>query len=152
MPVIERAIEDAIDRVSQELEEGSYALGADKWQTIRGITIPTAFTGILTGITLGFGRAAEESAVVILTAGYTQYMPEFGIRSGSDALGTVKIYPIQDQVATLPYTVYHAFQNQTLVKPSSGFAAAFVLVVIVPTINISRQDAALANHERWKGR
>ncbi|MGA2917198.1 phosphate ABC transporter permease PstA [Methanoregula sp.] len=134
MPVIERAIEDAIDRVSRELEEGSYALGADKWQTIRGITIPTAFTGILTGLTLGFGRAAEESAVVILTAGYTQYMPDFGIHSGSSA--GMKIYPIQDQVATLPYAVYHAFQNQTLVKPSAGFAAAFVLVVIVFTINI----------------
>lgn len=50
IPVIERAIEDAIDRVSPELEVGSYALGADKWQTIRGITIPTAFTGILTGL------------------------------------------------------------------------------------------------------
>jgi len=134
MPVIERAIEDAIDRVSRELEEGSYALGADKWQTIRGITIPTAFTGILTGLTLGFGRAAEESAVVILTAGYTQYMPDFGIHSGSS--NGMKIYPIQDQVATLPYAVYHAFQNQTLVKPSAGFAAAFVLVVIVFTINI----------------
>ncbi len=137
MPVIERAIEDAIDRVPGELEEGSYALGADKWQTISGITIPTAFTGILTGFTLGFGRAAEESAVVILTAGYTQYLPEFAIRSGSDAVGTVKMYPLQDQVATLPYTVYHAFQNQAMVKASSGFAAAFVLVVIVFTINIS---------------
>ncbi len=137
MPVIERAIEEAIDRVPPELEEGSYALGANKWQTIRDITIPTAFTGILTGLTLGFGRAAEESAVVILTAGYTQYLPEFAIRSGSDAVGTIKVYPLQDQIATLPYTVYHAFQNQVVIKPSAGFAAAFVLVAIVFTINIA---------------
>ena len=137
MPVIERAIEDAIDRVSPELEEGSYALGANKWQTIRGITIPTSFAGILTGFTLGFGRAAEESAIVILTAGYTQYMPEFGIQSASGALGGVKVYPFQDMVATLPYAVYHAFDEATLVKPSAGFAAAFVLVVVVFTINIA---------------
>jgi phosphate transport system permease protein len=137
MPVIERAIEDAIDRVSPELEEGSYALGANKWQTIRDITIPTAFSGILTGFTLGFGRAAEESAIVILTAGYTQYMPDLGIRPASGSLGGVKIYPLQDQVATLPYAVYHAFQNAAIVKPSAGFAAAFVLIVIVFTINIS---------------
>ena len=137
MPVIERAIEDAIDRVPKELEEGSYALGANKWQTIRDITIPAAFSGILTGLTLGFGRAAEESAVVILTAGYTQYLPEFAIRSGSDAVGTVKIYPLQDQVATLPYAVYHAFQNQIVVKPSAGFAAAFILIAVVFSINIA---------------
>jgi phosphate transport system permease protein len=69
MPVIERAIEDAIMTVDQSLEEGSYALGATKYQTIRGITLPVALSGIMTGIILGFGRAAEESAVVILTAG-----------------------------------------------------------------------------------
>ncbi|ABS56932.1 phosphate ABC transporter, inner membrane subunit PstA [Methanoregula boonei 6A8] len=137
MPVIERATEDAIDRVPPDLEEGSYALGASKWQTISGITIPTAFSGILTGFTLGFGRAAEESAVVILTAGYTQYMPEFGILSTTGSQGGVKVYPFQDMVATLPYTVYHSFQNPSLVKPSAGFAAAFVLVVIVFSINIA---------------
>jgi phosphate transport system permease protein len=137
MPVIERAIEDAIDRVPWELEEGSYALGANKWQTIWGVTVPSAFSGILTGFTLAFGRAAEESAIVVLTAGYTQYMPEFAIHAGSDAIGTLKAYPFQDQVATLPYTVYHAFQNQVMVKPSSGFAAAFVLIMIVLIINIA---------------
>jgi phosphate transport system permease protein len=136
MPVIERSIEDAIDRVSPELEEGSYSLGANKWQTIRGITIPTAFTGILTGLSLGFGRAAEESAIVLLTAGYTQYMPELGIQSVKGALGGVKIYPLQDSVGTLPYDVYHNFASAGLAKPSSGFAAAFVLIVLVFTINI----------------
>jgi phosphate transport system permease protein len=137
MPVIERSIEDAIERVSPELEEGSYALGANKWQTIRGITIPTAFSGILTGLTLGFGRAAEESAIVILTAGYTQYMPEVGIHTVNGASGGIKLFPLQDQVATLPYAVYHAVQNPSLVKPSAGFAAAFVLVAVVFSINIA---------------
>lgn len=137
MPVIERAVEEAIDTVAYEMEEGSYALGATKWQTIRDITIPAAFTGILTSLTLGFGRAAEESAVVILTAGYTQYMPELAIKANEKLAGGVKIYPIQDQVATLPYAVYHAFQNSNVVKPSAGFAAAFVLIVIVFSINIT---------------
>jgi len=137
MPIIERAIEDAIDRVSPELEEGSYALGADKWQTIRGITIPTAFTGIMTGLTLGFARAAEESAVVLLTAGYTQYMPDFGIRTVNGVSGGVKLFPLQDQVGTLPVALYNDFKDASLVKPSAAFAAAFVLVVLVFTINIA---------------
>jgi len=137
MPVIERAIEDAIERVPPDIEEASYALGANKWQTIRGITIPSAIAGIMTGFTLGFGRAAEESAIVLLTAGYTQYMPEFGIQSMRGANGGTKLLPFQDQVGTLPYTVYHAFDNAGQVKPSAGFAAAFVLVVVVFTVNIT---------------
>ena len=56
MPVIERAVESAIDTVDLELETGSYALGATKWQTIRGITLPTAINGIMTSLILGFGR------------------------------------------------------------------------------------------------
>ena len=93
MPVMERAFEEAINTVDLSLEEGSFALGANKWQTIHLTTIPAAFTGILTGFTLGFGRAAEESAVVILTAGYTQYMPELAIKSTEKLASGIKIYP-----------------------------------------------------------
>ena len=55
------------------LEEGSYAVGATRLQTIRGITLPVALPGILTGIILGFGRAAEESAVVFSRRGIPSY-------------------------------------------------------------------------------
>lgn len=136
MPVIERAIEDAIATVSADLEEGSYALGATKWQTIRHVTIPVAASGILTGTILGFGRAAEESAVVILTAGYSQFFPEFAVKSNEKLPFGMKIYPFQDLVGTLPYSVYHAYENSNLIKMSDGFAAAFVLIVIVLLINM----------------
>lgn len=135
MPVIERAAEDAIVAVPKSIEAGSYALGADKWHTIRNITLPTAISGITTGIILGFGRAAEESAVVILTAGYTQFMPEFAIKSTEKLASGFKIYPLQDLVATLPYSVYHGYENSNVIPISDAFAAAFVLIVIVLAIN-----------------
>ena len=94
LPVIERATEDAISRVPKDLEEGSYALGATKWLTIRNIVIPSAFSGIIVGAILGFGRAAEESAVVLMTAGYSQYLPEFKIVTNPQFLLGVKIYPL----------------------------------------------------------
>jgi len=137
MPVIERGIEEAIDRVPIELEEASYALGANKWQTIRGITVPVSFGAILTGFTLGFGRAAEESAVVLLTAGYTQYMPELGVHYVNGASGGMKIFPLQDQIGTLPVALYSDIKDAALVKPSAGFAAAFVLVMVVFSVNIA---------------
>jgi phosphate transport system permease protein len=137
MPVIERGIEEAIDRVPAELEEASYALGANKWQTIRGVTIPASFGAILTGFTLGFGRAAEESAIVLLTAGFTMYMPEFGIHYVNGASGGLKIFPLQDSIGTLPITLYNDIRNASLVQPSAGYAAAFVLVVVVFSVNIA---------------
>ncbi|MCK9579240.1 MAG: phosphate ABC transporter permease PstA [Methanoregula sp.] len=137
VPVIERSIENAISAVPFELEEGSYALGATKWQTIRMITLPTAVSGIITGAILGFGRAAEESAVVILTAGYSQFMPEFTIKPNTNLLFGIKIYPIQDLIGTLPYSVYHAYENSHVIKESNGFAAAVILISIVILVNFS---------------
>lgn len=135
LPVIERATEEAIDRVHPDIEDASYALGATKWQTIKHITIPSALSGILTGIVLGTGRAAEESAVVILTAGYTQFFPEYKVAASEKLLFGIKVYPFQDLVATLPLAVYHSFEFPHLVSVSEGFATAFVLIVIVMIIN-----------------
>lgn len=137
MPVIERATEDAIFAVPQSLEEGSYALGATKWQTIRGITLPTALSGIVTGFILAFGRAAEESAVVILTAGYSQFMPEVAVRANEKFLIGYKIYPFNDVIGTLPYAVYHAYENSNVIPISNAFAAAFILICIILLINLS---------------
>ena len=137
MPVIERSIEDAIVTVDHTLEEGSYALGATKWQTIRGITLPVAISGIFTGTILGFGRAAEESAVVLMTAGYTQFMPELAVRANPKYLLGVKIYPFQDLVGTLPISVYNAYENANVIPLSNGFAAAFVLICVVLAINLA---------------
>ena len=135
LPVIERAAEGAIDTVPSGLEEASYALGATKWDTVRRITLPFALTGILTGMVLGIGRAAEESAVVILTAGYTQFLPEFKVLPREGFLFGMKIYPFQDLAAALPITVYRSFEFPHLIPASNGFAAAFVLIVVVMLIN-----------------
>lgn len=136
LPVLEKATEEAIMNVPKELEDASYALGATRWQTIRDITIPYATTGILTGVVLSVGRAAEESAVVILSAGYSQFLPEFKIASDDGLLFGLKFYPFQDSIAALPITVYHGFQFPHLVDQGESFAAAFVLILIVMAINL----------------
>lgn len=136
IPVIERAAEDSIQAVDITHEEGSYALGATRWETLKHITLPCAASGILTGIILGLGRAAEESAVVILTAGYSQFFPEFGIKNSDVLFGGIKIYPFQDLVGTLPLSVYHAYEHSNIIPISNAFAAAFVLIIIVLIVNI----------------
>jgi phosphate transport system permease protein len=146
MPVIERAAENAIDSVPFELEEASYALGATKYDTVFRITLPYALAGILTGVVIGIGRAAEESAVVILTAGYSQFMPELKIGLRESNLFGLKLYPFQDLVGTLPMTVYRSFEFPGMISPSQGFAAAFVLIVMVMILN------ATARYIVWKRR
>jgi phosphate transport system permease protein len=135
LPVIERASEEAIDTVREELEAASYALGATKWETIKKITLPSSLPGILTGVVLGTGRAAEESAVVIFTAGYSQFYPEFKVAANEKLLYGVKFYPFQDLVGSLPLTIYNAFNYPHLVSDSEAFGAAFVLISIVLIIN-----------------
>lgn len=137
LPVIERSTEDALERVSRDLEHGSYALGATKYQTIRNISIPVSMSGISTGILLGFGRAAEESAVVILTAGYTQFIPEIAVKQHDELFMGMKIYPFQDLVGTLPISVYHAYEHSNVIPFSDAFAAALVLIMIVMSINLT---------------
>ena len=137
VPVIERATEDALTRVPRDLEEGSYALGATKWLTIRDIIIPYAFSGIIVGAILGFGRAAEESAVVILTAGYSQHLPQFRIALNPNFLLGIKIYPLNDLVGSLPVFLYTSYENSNVFPVSSIFAAGLILIIIVLCINLS---------------
>jgi len=137
MPVIERAIECAIDNVNPDLEEGSYALGANKWQTIKMITLPTAITGIFTGFILGFGRAAEESSVVILTAGYSQFIPDIAIKQSDKFFFGFKIDPFNNLIATLPYSVYNSYMLSNVTPMSAAYAAALVLITFVLLINLT---------------
>jgi phosphate transport system permease protein len=86
-------------------------------------------------VVIGVGRAAEESAVVILTAGYSQFMPELKLAENSKYIFGVKLYPFQDIIGSLPLTVYHSFEFPHMIPPSEGFAAAFVLIFMVLIIN-----------------
>lgn len=136
MPTIERAAEEAIKTVPNELKEGGFALGSTKFECIKSIVIPSAMPGIITGVVLGIGRAAEESAVVVLTAGYTQFMPRLGVFPKEEIFMHMKIAPFQEGIATLPIAVYHSFEFSNLVPIENGFATATVIIVIVMGINL----------------
>ncbi len=68
LPVIIAATEEALAAVPPALREGSLALGATRWQTIWHNVLPYAVPGMLTGAILAIGRAAGETAPILLTA------------------------------------------------------------------------------------
>ena len=70
LPAIITASEESLRAVPQGLREGSLALGATKWQTIRKNVLPYALPGILTSSILGIARVAGETAPIMFTAAY----------------------------------------------------------------------------------
>ena len=74
LPVVILSTREALRAVPKSLREGSYALGATKWQTIWHQVLPSALPGILTGLILALSRAIGETAPLI-TIGALTYVP-----------------------------------------------------------------------------
>lgn len=74
LPVVILSTREALRAVPGSLREGSYALGATKWQTIWHQVLPAAFPGILTGLILALSRAIGETAPLV-TIGALTYVP-----------------------------------------------------------------------------
>ncbi len=125
LPTIIVSSEEALQGVPQSLREGSLALGATKWETIRKNVLPYAIPGMMTGSILGIGRAAGETAPILLTvaAFYLPGLPD----------------SIFDQVMALPYHLYVlATQHPSadLVRPMQ-YGTALVLMILVMTVNLA---------------
>ena len=119
------ASEEALKTVPQSYREGSLALGATKWQSIRTNVLPYAVPGMLTGAVLGLARAAGETAPILFTgaAFYLPYLPK----------------SLSDQFMALPYHLYimstqhHAIDT---VRPLA-YGTALVLIVLVLGMNMA---------------
>jgi phosphate transport system permease protein len=124
LPTIIVSSEEALRAVPQSLREGSLALGATKWQTIYKNVLPYSVSGMLTGSILGIGRAAGETAPILLTvaAFYLPKLPK----------------SIFDQVMALPYHLYVlATQHPDIAKVRPmQYATALVLLGLVLGINL----------------
>lgn len=118
------ASEEALKNVPRSYREGSLALGATKWQTIRTNVLPYAVPGMLTGTILGLSRAAGETAPILFT-GAAFFLP-FLPRS------------IFSQFMALPYHLYimstqhHAISK---VRPIA-YGTALVLLAMIFAMNL----------------
>lgn len=83
LPTIIRSSEEALKTVPKAYREGSYALGAGKFETIIKVILPSAITGILASIILSVGRIVGETAALTLTAGTLVAMPTSLFNSAS---------------------------------------------------------------------
>ena len=117
MPVVISTAEEAILAVPQQFRTVSLSLGASRWQTIRYQVLPHAMPGIITGIILGLGRAAGETAPILFTVA-AFYLPELP-RS------------IFDQTMALPYHLYVISTQVPGMPLEIQYGTALVLLLIV---------------------
>jgi phosphate transport system permease protein len=113
---------EAILAVPREYREGSLALGATRWQTIRHLVLPQALPGIITGAVLAMSRAAGETAP-ILVVGAAFLLPGLP-RSPFD------------QFMALPYHLYTVAAHVPGMPRSTMWGVALVLLIVVLSFNI----------------
>ncbi|MDD5173590.1 MAG: phosphate ABC transporter permease PstA [Candidatus Omnitrophica bacterium] len=118
------ASEEALKNVPNSYREGSLALGATKWQTIKTNVLPYAVSGMLTGTILGLSRAAGETAPILFTgaAFYLPHLPK----------------SLFDQFMALPYHLYiMSTQHHSISKVRPiAYGTALVLIALVFTMNL----------------
>lgn len=122
VPVIVRNTEEMLRVVPQDLREASYALGVPKWKTIAKIVLPTALSGIVTGVMLAIARVMGESAPVLILVGSTQ---------------AINWNPMSAPQSSLPLMMLDMYKaGSTPAVMDKMWGAAFTLVLIIAVLNI----------------
>jgi phosphate transport system permease protein len=132
LPIIMRTTEESLKLVPVTYREAGYALGIRRWSIILRIVLTSAKSGLVTGIMLAVARIAGETAPLIFTIlGSSQFM--FGLDGPIDAL-PLRIW----RLSSLPYDS----------AITQGWGAAFVLIIIVLSINIGVRYVFLRKGQR----
>ena len=122
LPIVTRSTEEMLKLVPKELKDGSYALGAAKWQTMVKVVLPTAAPGISTGVMLAIARAAGETAPLILTA-----------------LGSFNmVWTLTGQpVSALPLAILNGARSPFDAAQSRAWAGALELLLLVVILTLA---------------
>jgi phosphate ABC transporter permease protein PstC len=112
---------DALSAVPDLYRDGSIALGATQWQTVRRVVLPAASSGIITAIILGMGRAVGETMAVIMVAGNALKLPT----------------SILDPVRTLTSNIALELGYASGLHREALFATGIVLFVIIMLLNFT---------------
>ncbi|MGC6425341.1 MAG: phosphate ABC transporter permease PstA [Lentimonas sp.] len=127
LPIVITASEESMRAIPKGFREGSLALGASKWTSIRTNVLPYALPGILTSSIMGIARVAGETAPIMFTAAFAlrDQLPWEGLNSASD-------FPFQGVMA-LPYHIYvvSAKIPQNEYTRNMQYGTAFVFLFIV---------------------
>ncbi|MFC4112617.1 phosphate ABC transporter permease PstA [Nonomuraea zeae] len=121
MPTVVRSAEEMLRLVPNDLREASYALGVAKWRTIMKVVLPTAFTGIVTGVMLAVARVAGETAPLLLTVFFTN---------------SINNDPFNGPQMGLPLFVFDQAARPNDTAIDRAWTGALTLILIVMLLNL----------------
>lgn len=132
LPIVIVSTREALKAVPKSIRDGSFAMGASKWQTVRFQLLPASFGGILTGIILALSRAVGETAplIVIGALAYVPFAPESPL----------------DVFSVLPIQIFNWIS-----RPQHGFvenAAAAIIILLLITFVMN--GIAVYFRNRWQ--
>ncbi|MCH8117809.1 MAG: ABC transporter permease subunit, partial [Proteobacteria bacterium] len=133
LPILIVAAQEAIKAVPPSIREGSYGLGATRWQTVWHHVLPQASPGIMTGMILALSRAIGETAPLIMIGALTfvAFRPE-------DPLDPFTVMPIQ---------VFNWAG-----RPQAGFQSLAASGIIVLLVVLLTMNAIAVTIRHWTGR
>ena len=124
VPTIFTLSEDALRNVPRGFKEASYALGANRLQTIGRVLIPASLSGIVSAVLLGLGRVIGETMVVLLCAGNRIAIPDF-----SQGLGAI-FQPAHTMTGII------AQEMGEVVRGSTHYRALFMVGLVLFTLTL----------------
>lgn len=119
-PIMIRAMDEVIHNTPIGLMEAAYSLGATKYETAFKIYLRQVLPGVATAFLLAFSKGVGDTAGVLFTAGYTDYIPE--------SLG--------DPVATLPLAIFFQLGSPIPEVKARAYAAAVILTALILLISL----------------
>ncbi len=119
IPIIARTTESALMSIPWTIREAALAIGLPRWRVVLSTVMPAAKTGLVTGILIGFARAAGEAAPLLFTSFGNNYLPNHWTGFIFNPVDTLpqRLYSL----AISPYAQWH----------SMGWASAIVLLGFV---------------------
>ena len=135
VPTVLRITEEVLRLVPHELREASYALGVPRWKTILRVVVPTAFSGILTGVMLGLARVMGETAPLLILGPYTK---------------SINLNPFEGNMAALPTMINQDRTESLQPAVDRTWAAALTLVLLVLLLNILARAIARLSATRQR--
>jgi phosphate transport system permease protein len=127
LPLVVGATREALQAIPGHVREASYALGKTRAATIRRVLLPGCRSGIATGATLGMGRIAGDTAIVVILLGASLQLQGTGSVPGLSTL--------RGTGSTLTSYVYNNSPAGEGNAPEKAYAAAFVLLLVVVALN-----------------
>ncbi len=122
LPYILRATELAMEKVPATLREGSLALGADRSATVLRVVLKAATPGVLTGLILAISLAMGETAPLIYTAGWSDYLPT--------------LQAVHSPVGYLTYVIWTFINEPFAAAHALAYAAALFLIAFILILNV----------------